>query len=52
MFTLEHGIGNVIARTAVDVRICSCPKRDKVQEEKKHEEDIKKSQKVGDGLAR
>jgi len=52
VFTLEHGIGNVIARTAVDVRICSCPKRDKVQEEKKHEEDIKKSQKVGDGLAR
>jgi hypothetical protein len=38
IFTLEHGTGNVIARHAIDVRICSCPKRDKTQEEKREEE--------------
>ena len=35
IFTLEHGQGNVIGRQSVEVRICSCPKRDKKQEEEK-----------------
>ena len=53
LFTLEHGFGNVIARKAKDVRICSCPKRDKLQDEKKLDEDLKKGQKnSGENLAR
>jgi P53 DNA-binding domain len=35
IFTLETGPGNVVGRYSVDVRICSCPKRDKHQEEAK-----------------
>ena len=37
IFTLETGPGNVIGRYSVDVRICSCPKRDKQQEEAKNQ---------------
>merc|ERR1712111_48027 len=37
IFTLELGQGNVIGRQSVEVRICSCPKRDKKQEEERHE---------------
>eukprot|EP00092_Neocalanus_flemingeri_P014191 GFUD01015311.1.p1 GENE.GFUD01015311.1~~GFUD01015311.1.p1 ORF type:complete len:525 (+),score=111.78 GFUD01015311.1:61-1635(+) len=33
IFTLEEGLGRVVGRKVVDVRICSCPKRDKQQEE-------------------
>jgi len=33
VFTLETGPGNVVGRRVVAVRICSCPKRDKAQEE-------------------
>ena len=41
IFTLEdhcsqNGQVDVLGRYTVDVRICSCPKRDKIQEEKKH----------------
>ena len=46
IFTLEHGYGNVVARHAVDVRICSCPKRDMAQEEKKHMQTTKEVKKV------
>ena len=46
IFTLEHGYGNVVARHAVDVRICSCPKRDLAQEEKKHMQTTKEVKKV------
>ena len=37
IFTLELGQGNVIGRQSVEVRICSCPKRDKKQEEERHD---------------
>ena len=37
IFTLELGQGNVIGRQCVEVRICSCPKRDKKQEEERQE---------------
>ena len=37
VFTLESAeTGQVLGRTNVDVRICSCPKRDRQQEESKH----------------
>ena len=36
IFTLETGPGTVIGRKVVDVRICSCPKRDKQQEEERN----------------
>jgi len=38
IFTLEEGEGRVVGRKVVDVRICSCPKRDKQQEEARHEQ--------------
>merc|ERR1712168_259385 len=41
VFTLELK-GKVVGRKAVDVRICSCPKRDCQQEEKKQEDHAKK----------
>jgi len=52
IFTLEHGVGNVVARHAVDIRICSCPKRDKIQDEKKRSEDLKKANKLAGNLSR
>jgi len=52
IFTLEHGVNNVVARHAVDIRICSCPKRDKSQDEKKRTEDLKKINKVAGNLSR
>ena len=36
LFTLETGEGQVVGRNVFDVRMCSCPKRDKQQEEEKH----------------
>ena len=36
VFTLETGDGQVVGRNVFDVRICSCPRRDKQQEEEKH----------------
>lgn len=44
IFTLEHGTANVIARHTVDVRICSCPRRDRQQEEKRQQEGQKEVQ--------
>jgi len=35
IFTLEKTLGNVIGRRTMELRICSCPKRDKQQEEQK-----------------
>merc|ERR1712218_766520 len=35
VFTLETGIGHVVGRKVIDVRICSCPKRDMQQEEER-----------------
>ena len=37
IFTLETGGGQVVGRKVFDVRICSCPRRDKAQEEEKYE---------------
>ena len=50
--TLEHGDGNVVGRYAVDVRICSCPKRDKAQEEKKHGETTKEAHRLAENLSK
>lgn len=41
IFTLEHGTANVIARHTIDVRICSCPKRDRQQEEKRKQDGLR-----------
>ena len=35
IFTLENGNGSVLGRSLMDLRICSCPKRDRQQEEAK-----------------
>ena len=50
IFTLEYGTGNVVGRCTVDVRICSCPKRDKQQEEKRHFETTKEGIKAATNL--
>ena len=50
IFTLEYGTGNVVGRCTVDVRICSCPKRDKQQEEKKYYETKQEVQKAATNL--
>nr|ALE99282.1 cellular tumor antigen p53 [Dastarcus helophoroides] len=34
VFTLENGSGEVLGRRVLNVRVCSCPKRDKEKEEK------------------
>jgi hypothetical protein len=52
VFTLEHGQGNVVGRAAVDVRICSCPRRDLLQEENKLKEERKELEKVAQRFAR
>ena len=55
IFTLEdHQNGDIIVlgRYTVDVRICSCPKRDKQQEEKKFTGKEQHAKHVADGLAR
>lgn len=36
IFTLEDINGTILGRKALEVRICSCPKRDKEKEEKEH----------------
>ena len=43
---------NVMGRYTVDVRICSCPKRDRIQEEKRIKGVRKEAVRVADGLAR
>ena len=48
IFTLEDSSGTVMGRSVVDIRICSCPKRDKGQEEKKAKEALQ----MADSLAR
>ena len=52
IFTLEHGVGNVIARQSVDVRMCSCPKRDKQQDEKRISDQNKTAKEVADNFVR
>ena len=36
VFTLEDNEGGVLGRKVFDVRLCSCPRRDKQQEEERH----------------
>ena len=36
VFTLEDNEANVLGRKVFDVRLCSCPRRDKQQEEERH----------------
>ena len=53
VFTLEQGPGEVVlGRDVYDVRICSCPKRDKQQEETKFKKEKAKAMGVAEGLAR
>ncbi len=52
IFTLEFGAGHVVGRQVVDLRICSCPKRDRQQEEMKMTGEQKKGHLVAASLAR
>ncbi|XP_049813343.1 cellular tumor antigen p53-like [Schistocerca nitens] len=47
IFTLENDVGDVLGRQFMNMRVCSCPKRDKEKEEKKMKEGKKiKEEKV------
>ena len=50
--SLQNGDLNVLGRYTVDVRICSCPKRDKIQEEKRNAGIEKHARQVAETLAR
>jgi len=50
IFTLELG-GTVVGRKVVDVRICSCPKRDRQQEEARWEQQAQQARKIGQRFA-
>ena len=39
IFTLETSTAEVLGRARVDVRVCSCPRRDKATEEEKKNKD-------------
>ena len=57
IFTLEDHLSQngeviVLGRYTVDVRICSCPKRDKQQEERKFVGNEQRARQVADGLGR
>ena len=47
IFTLEDGAGQVVGRRVVDVRICSCPKRDMQQEEERLDRQEQQARDVG-----
>jgi len=50
IFTLETSSGEVVGRARVDVRICSCPRRDKKTDEDKKNEDDAKAREVARGV--
>ena len=52
IFTLEQGVGNVVGRVIIDVRICSCPNRDFRQEEQKFRKERAAAVGAAEGLAR
>lgn len=51
IFTLEEGLGRVVGRKVVDVRICSCPKRDRQQEEARHEQQEGHARRIAERFA-
>ena len=51
VFTLELGEGQVVGRRVVDVRICSCPKRDRQQEEQKEAQQEEQARRIADKFA-
>jgi len=51
IFTLETDQGKVVGRKVFDVRICSCPRRDKAQEEERHQKIEDKAKYIGDKVA-
>jgi len=51
IFTLEEGLGRVVGRKVVDVRICSCPKRDKQQEELRLENQEGQARRIAERFA-
>lgn len=52
IYTLEQGDGSVIGRWVVGLRTCSCPKRDKKQDEVKYAKERAKALGHADSLAR
>merc|ERR1711988_1265173 len=51
IFTLEHLTGKVVGRKVFDVRICSCPRRDKAQEEERYDRIENQTKAIADKLA-
>lgn len=51
IFTLELGVGHVVGRKVVEVRICSCPKRDMQQEEERLERKEQQARDLGKRLS-
>ncbi len=52
IFTLENESREVVGRQSVDVRICSCPKRDRQQEESRAQVVRNRAQQLAEGIAR
>lgn len=52
IFTLEQGIGNVVGRVIIDLKLCTCPKRDRQQDETRAVDETQKLMDAADGLAR
>ena len=51
IFTLESelsesGVGRVVGRKVVDIRICSCPKRDRQQEEQRAQQQEEQARRI------
>jgi hypothetical protein len=51
VFTLEMGVGHVVGRKVVEVRICSCPKRDRQQEEQRAQQQDEQVKRIAQRFA-
>jgi len=51
VFTLETVDGHVVGRNVFDVRICSCPKRDRQQEEERHSKQEDQARNIAEKFA-